>query len=107
MVERFSPILANCLTVFRACIEHQESRWGCVGGEHLEHLPLIVMGEKEKAIPPKNPIKLAMQRNGLHRRHNPLLIRQTLATERDERWGGINASYTKSMLGEMVSDRHS
>lgn len=77
-----------------------------MGSEHIEHVPLIIGLEEKKAVPTENPVKLTMKRDCSHVGHYPLLIRQTLATERDERRRGIDAGHTKSVLHEMASDRH-
>src|SRR5262249_17487845 len=107
MVEGFTPILANRLAVPWACIEHQESGRSCVGGEDVEHVPLIVGLEEEIAVPPENPVKAPMKRDCSHIRHHPLLLRHPLSTERDESRRGIDAGDTQSMLHKMVRDWHS
>lgn len=107
MVEWFSPILTNRLAVPWTRIEHYESGRGCVGGEHVEHFSLIIGLKEEKAVPTENAVKSSVKRDCPHVRHNPLLLRHAPATERDERRGGIDTSDTKSMLHEIVSDRHS
>ena len=75
MVQRIASIRADCLTVIKAGIEHQNSGWRCVQRKYLKHRLLLLVPEMEEAVPSQDPLKSPTKGQRSHIAYDPLLTR--------------------------------
>ena len=76
-------------------VEHDDRPLDSMGSKDRKHASLIIRCEMEKAIPGEDAIEPFAYRQRPHVGNDPILIWQTLATEREHGGRGINPCHTK------------
>ena len=71
----------------------------------VKHFPLIVMPEKEVAVPGKDRLKPPAECQRSHIGDDPCVARQPFATERDHRWRCVDADDTHAALRQVTRNR--
>src|SRR5262249_43068091 len=106
MIDRVTSIVADRLAEGRTRIEHQDRVVTGMSSKHFKHRTLVIGAEVEVAIPCHNAIEGSSMPKTAHVRNNPLLVREPLSTQRDQRRRAIYPRHTNSMGHNITCDRH-
>ena len=105
MVERLALPFADPLAGAMAGGEHQSGAGAGMGGEAGEQCALVVGGEMEDTVPGDQAVEAAAEIERAHVGDQPLLLREALPAQGDQRGGAIDAGHGEAALDQVAGDR--
>ena len=106
VIERVTTILADHFAEGWARIEHQDRAVTGVGSKHFKHGTPVIGIKLEVAIPRQNALERSGKPKTAHVCNDPLLVREALPAQRNERWRAIDTCYPHSMSHKIARDGH-
>ena len=98
MVKRVAAIVAAGFPVPWPGVEHEQRGWRGVRAESLEHRPLSMGGEMEKAIPRQHAFVSLPERKFPPIGYHPLLLGKSCAANGDQRRRAVDTRDVKSLI---------